>query len=122
MARCRTCSLHVKASVAFNSQSVTGTEFGYGDTELGVKYRSSLQATLTGGPNSPFIRWCLHRLAMPREAWEAVPYMLICRFGHKRILASGQPMAAADTGLTQAQVTGIIGSWGGKFSGKSPTI
>jgi hypothetical protein len=31
--------LHAKASVAFNSQSVTGTQFGYGDTEFGVKYR-----------------------------------------------------------------------------------
>jgi hypothetical protein len=31
--------LHVKVSVAFNSQSVTGTQFGYGDTEFGVKYR-----------------------------------------------------------------------------------
>jgi hypothetical protein len=31
--------LHVKALVAFNSQSVTGTQFGYGDTEFGVKYR-----------------------------------------------------------------------------------
>jgi hypothetical protein len=31
--------LHVKASVAFNSQSITGTQFGYGDTEFGVKYR-----------------------------------------------------------------------------------
>ena len=31
--------LHVKVSVAFNSQSVTGTQFGYGDTEIGVKYR-----------------------------------------------------------------------------------
>jgi hypothetical protein len=30
--------LHVKAAVAFNRQS-TGTEFGYGDTEFGVKYR-----------------------------------------------------------------------------------
>jgi hypothetical protein len=31
--------LHVKVSVAFNSQSVTGTQFGYGDAEIGVKYR-----------------------------------------------------------------------------------
>jgi hypothetical protein len=31
--------LHLKAAVAFNSQSATGTEFGYGDTEFGVKYR-----------------------------------------------------------------------------------
>ena len=31
--------LHVKVSAAFNSQSVTGTQFGYGDTEFGVKYR-----------------------------------------------------------------------------------
>jgi hypothetical protein len=31
--------LHVKMSVAFNSQSVTGTQFGYGDTEFAVKYR-----------------------------------------------------------------------------------
>jgi hypothetical protein len=31
--------LHVKVSVAFNKQSVTGTQFGYGDAEIGVKYR-----------------------------------------------------------------------------------
>jgi hypothetical protein len=31
--------LHVKVLAAFNSQSVTGTQFGYGDTEVGVKYR-----------------------------------------------------------------------------------
>jgi hypothetical protein len=31
--------LHLKLQVAFNSQSVTGTQFGYGDTEIGVKYR-----------------------------------------------------------------------------------
>lgn len=31
--------LHVKVPVAFNSQSVTGTQFGYGDAEIGVKYR-----------------------------------------------------------------------------------
>ncbi len=31
--------LHLKLQVTFNSQSTTGTEFGYGDTEIGVKYR-----------------------------------------------------------------------------------
>src|SRR5690242_11002740 len=31
--------LHIAASVAYNSQSVTGTEFGYGDTTFGAKYR-----------------------------------------------------------------------------------
>jgi hypothetical protein len=31
--------LHVKVPGGFNSQSVTGTQFGYGDTEVGVKYR-----------------------------------------------------------------------------------
>jgi hypothetical protein len=31
--------LHVTVPVAFNSQSVTGTQFGYGDTQFGVKYR-----------------------------------------------------------------------------------
>jgi hypothetical protein len=31
--------LHVKASIGFNSQDFTGTEFGYGDSEIGVKYR-----------------------------------------------------------------------------------
>jgi hypothetical protein len=31
--------LHVKVAVAFNRQGVTGTQFGYGDTEVGVKYR-----------------------------------------------------------------------------------
>jgi hypothetical protein len=31
--------LHVKVPVSFNSQSVTGTESGYGDTEFGAKYR-----------------------------------------------------------------------------------
>src|SRR3984957_16066506 len=31
--------LHVKVLAALNSQSVTGTQFGYGDTEVGVKYR-----------------------------------------------------------------------------------
>jgi hypothetical protein len=32
--------LHVKVPVDFNSQSVTGSQFGYGDSEFGVKYRS----------------------------------------------------------------------------------
>jgi hypothetical protein len=31
--------LHVSVSLAFNSQSVTGTQSGYGDTQFGVKYR-----------------------------------------------------------------------------------
>jgi Putative MetA-pathway of phenol degradation len=31
--------LHVKVRIAFNSQSATGTQFGFGDTEFGVKYR-----------------------------------------------------------------------------------
>jgi hypothetical protein len=31
--------LHLKLQATFNSQSITGTEFGYGDTEIGVKYR-----------------------------------------------------------------------------------
>lgn len=31
--------LHVAASLTYNSQTVTGTQFGYGDTVFGVKYR-----------------------------------------------------------------------------------
>jgi hypothetical protein len=31
--------LHMTTAVAYNSQSVTGTHFGYGDTSFGVKYR-----------------------------------------------------------------------------------
>ncbi|MDA8230113.1 MAG: hypothetical protein M0006_02120 [Magnetospirillum sp.] len=31
--------LHVMVPIAYNSQSVTGNQFGYGDTEFGVKYR-----------------------------------------------------------------------------------
>lgn len=31
--------LHMAAAVAYNSQSVIGTQFGYGDTSLAVKYR-----------------------------------------------------------------------------------
>jgi hypothetical protein len=31
--------LHVTVALAFNSQAVTGTQSGYGDTQFGVKYR-----------------------------------------------------------------------------------
>jgi hypothetical protein len=31
--------LHAEVAVGFNSQSGTGTQFGYGDTQVGVKYR-----------------------------------------------------------------------------------
>jgi len=31
--------LHMSAPIAYNSQSVSGTQFGYGDTSFGVKYR-----------------------------------------------------------------------------------
>jgi hypothetical protein len=31
--------LHVTVPLAFNSQTVTGTQFGYGDTQFAVKYR-----------------------------------------------------------------------------------
>jgi len=31
--------LHVASAIAYNSQSVTGTQFGYGDTSFGIKYR-----------------------------------------------------------------------------------
>lgn len=31
--------LHITAALAYNSQSVTGTQFGYGDTLVAIKYR-----------------------------------------------------------------------------------
>jgi hypothetical protein len=113
--------LHVKVPVSFNSQSVTGTESGYGDTEFGAKYRFINPGEDDWWPQvAVYPAVDLRTGNVPRGLGTGATHMFLPLWMQKD-LASGRAMAVADTGSILDRETEITGSLAGNFSVRSPT-
>ena len=88
--------LHIITPLAFVTSRSGPSYFGYGDTELGAKYRFIKQGNYTPDVGVSRPRKCLPGMKVAVSA----PAMCscICRSGSKKILANGRPTAAADFG------------------------
>jgi len=109
--------LHVIAPLAYSIPDSGARAYGYGDTELGVKFRFVQER-----------RWIpmigtFPLLEVPsgsRSAGlETELLNCFCRFGSKRPSGHGRPMAVSGFGWTLEIVIGIGGISDGRRSGKS---
>ena len=117
-ARCRSWNCTLIAPLAFDAPSGSGTKFGMGDTELGVKYRFVAEDADGWRRRSASFRWSSCRPPTPGAGSAPDTRSFFCRCGSRKASARGRPMAAAAIGTTPAPETGTTGSPAGSCSAK----
>lgn len=110
-------------AVAFDAATGTNTHFGPGDTELGLKYRFIDEDKNGWRPQVGTFPITILPTGQRAEGSGPVMFGSSFRFGYRKALLTGQPMAVVGTGsiTAKAPVTKTIGSSDGCSSGRSPT-
>ena len=88
--------LHIITPLAFVTSRSGPSYYGYGDTELGAKYRFIKQGNYT--PDVGVFPTMEVPTGNESRGLGAGHERCICRSGSKKILANGRPTAAADFG------------------------
>jgi len=95
--------LHLIAPLAYDAPKNGAAQYGYGDTELGVKIRFLQETSLL--PQAGVFPWSKPRLATARAAWAADNGRHFCRCGSRKVSATGRFTVAAATASTRARET-----------------
>ena len=97
--------LHLIAPVSFSAAAHGATNFGYGDTELGAKYRFFEETDLKWAS----FRWSRYRVAVANAMWAAVMRKFFFRCGYRSTLDLGPRTEAGGIGSTRGKITTIGG-------------
>ena len=110
-------------AVTFDAPAGMKARFGYGDTELGVKYRFIDEDKNGWRPQVGIFPITTLPNGSESRGSVLVTFASFFRFGSRKVLVTGRPMAAVGSGLITAAtpMTRTIGSSDGCFSGRSPT-
>jgi len=112
--------LHFIGGFAYDDPPGEGFRMGLSDTELGAKLRFVKPDEDDWYPQIGISLWSSCPRVTPSEGWARASGRNFCRYGCRKIGATGRHMAAVATGSILGREIGIIGSSAGCCKKSSP--